>query len=180
MSFFTVAGDLIHEDIIAPVENFYENSIEPIFEKDAPVVAQAALDIENVAEKYFEQFADGIGADAMAKGLELVNGVESLTSLGDVPAFALKIGAELLSDAEKLAVQDAQLAIDAAKNIILNAARTILTAAVVNNAQTAAAQVAAGSTVAQVVPDPKSDSGASDQSSQSDTTGATNAANENA
>lgn len=152
MSIFTEAGDLIHDDIIQPVENFYENKILPIFEKVEPEVEAALLSVEQVGEKYFEQFAAGIGADALAKAVDLVNTAENVNSLGDVVQFATTIGNELVNDVEDAGKSDIQAAVTASKNIVLNAARTVLTAAVVASAQTASAQVAAGSTVAVVAP----------------------------
>lgn len=139
MSIFTQAGDFIHEHIIQPIEAFFTDKVEPVVNEVEPALENGLLQLEQVGEKYFEQFADGIGADALGKAVLLINAAANLTDLGDVVKFAETIGKELVADAEKLFKANSSDAVDAAKNVILNAARTALTAAVVAKSQIAAA-----------------------------------------
>lgn len=122
---FTEVGDLINADIILPIENFFKNDVEP--------AGKAALvDLEHVGATFLSQFEKGLGADAFAAAMALVNGAASLTSLGGVIGLATTIGEQLLKAAEASAEAAAPAAIASAQNVILNAARTVYTAAVIN------------------------------------------------
>lgn len=136
---FTVAGDFINAHIVQPVENFYKNKVEPFFEGVATEAQPVLIQLEDVAAKYWSQFEQGIGQDAMNVAIEFLNNAENLTDLHDVVAFAEKISAELISEGEKLFVGEAKQAVADSQNIILNAARTALTAAVISKATTTVA-----------------------------------------
>lgn len=108
------AEQFLETNVVQPVEAFFTNTVEPAAQK-------AVIAVENVVETWAKQFESDFGKAALTEAVSAVNAFAT-GGFPAVPAIAASVTSALEAQGLSIAESDAQ-------TVILNAARTALTAA---------------------------------------------------